>query len=151
MTLVDLHTSLRTQNAGTDAQNEALTNALQDRLYLISQTDRILFRWPWIIGPNEEPHGEQIDQWIKRLTDRDDADSVIDTVTFLLNQATCPNEQVLLVPELLLAAAQGKVPTLAHASIQKLASEIRSSWPNELGFDTARGAVEFGLWLIDNG
>lgn len=84
-------------------------------------------------------------------TDRDDGDAVIDSVTFLLSQATSLKEQVLLVPELLLAAAQGKVPTLAHATIQRLAREISSSWPNELGFNIARGSVELGLWLIDNG
>ncbi len=84
-------------------------------------------------------------------TDRDDADSVIDSVSFLLDQAADPDEQVLLVPELLLAAAQGKVPTLAHDTIRDRANDLNAGWPNDSSFDLARGAAELGLWLMDNG
>ena len=84
-------------------------------------------------------------------TESDDPDSVRDSVAFLLDQAADHGEQVLLVPELLLAAAQGKVPRLAHRIVQERAQAIGAAWPNDPSFDLARGAVEVGLWLLDAG
>ena len=45
--------------------------------------------------------------------ERDEPDEICASVQFLLDQAADLREQVLLVPELLLACAQGKVPKLA--------------------------------------
>lgn len=84
-------------------------------------------------------------------TERDDTDSVRDSVAFLLDQAADPEEQVLLVPEMLLAAAQGKVPELAHDIVRERAQAISTEWPDDRSFDTARGAVEVGLWLLEAG
>ena len=82
-------------------------------------------------------------------TDTDDYDSVRNSVLFLLNQAIDVDEQVLLVPELLLAAAQGKVPALAHDTVRSGAAAIRDKWPQNERFDLAHGAVELGLALLD--
>ena len=84
-------------------------------------------------------------------TESDDPDSVRDSVAFLLDQAADHGEQVLLVPELLLAAAQGKVPGLAHGIVRERAQAISAAWPKDPSFDLARGAVEVGLWLLDAG
>lgn len=92
--------------------------------------------------------------------DRDDPDSVRDSVSFLLDQLSYDREgeesyldpvgeQVLLVPELLLACAQGKVPTTAHDLVCEKARIISRSWPDENSFDLARGAVDVGLVLLD--
>ena len=77
LTFVDLHTRLRTPHSGGESQVEALTGAIQDRLHLVSQTDRILFRWPWIVGPTTEPHVDRIDMWIRRLTGVDGGEPVL--------------------------------------------------------------------------
>ncbi len=84
-------------------------------------------------------------------TDRDEPESVRDSVAFLLDQATEPAEQVLLIPEILLASAQGKVPSLAHDIVRNRAEEISSKWPDCPSFNTARGAVEVGLSLLSGG
>jgi len=92
--------------------------------------------------------------------DRDDPDSVRDSVSFLLDQLSYGNgieesgldavrEQVLLVPELLLACAQGKVPVTAHDLVCEKARVILRSWPDESSFHLARGAVEIGLALLE--
>ena len=82
-------------------------------------------------------------------TERDDPESVRDSVAFLLDQAADHPEQVLLVPELLLAAAQGKVPALAHKTIRERAEAISAKWPDNPRYELARGALETGLWLLD--
>ena len=79
----------------------------------------------------------------------DDADSVRDSVAYLLDQAIDGiEEQVLLVPELLLAAAQGKVPTGAHEVVLERAELLSAAWPDEPGFSEVRGAVEVGMKLL---
>jgi hypothetical protein len=79
----------------------------------------------------------------------DDADSVRDSVAYLLDQAIDGiEEQVLLVPELLLAAAQGKVPTGAHDVVLERAELLSAAWPHEPEFSEARGAVEVGMKLL---
>ena len=83
-------------------------------------------------------------------TDDDSSDSICASVAYLLDQATDDvKEQVLLVPELLLAAAQGKVPRVAHDVVRSRAREIRDGWPADSTYDTARGAVAAGLVLLD--
>ena len=67
LTFVDLYSRLRTEYLASEAQIEELTHAVQDHLQLCSRTDLIVFRWPWLIGPEDEPHTEQIGTWIKRL------------------------------------------------------------------------------------
>ena len=85
-------------------------------------------------------------------SDGDSPGSIRDSVAYLLDQATDDvSEQVLLVPELLLAAAQGKVPRLAHGIIRERARAISTTWPSDERYDTARGAVEVGLALLDLG
>ena len=81
-------------------------------------------------------------------TDRDEPESVRDSVAFLLDQAVEYDEQVLLLPELLLASAQGKIPRLAHDIVRSRAEELSDEWPDGPSFDTARGAVEVGLSLL---
>ena len=83
--------------------------------------------------------------------ERNDEGSVRDSVAFLLDQAADEKEQVLLVPELLLATVQGKVPTVAHDIVRKRAKEIVDTWPTDERFDLPRGAVEVGLALLDLG
>ena len=91
----------------------------------------------------------------------DDVETVRDSVSFLLDQITYETgngdserdgveEQVLLVPELLLACAQGKVPATAHDRVCKRAREISNNWPDDESFDLARGAVEVGLALLES-
>ena len=91
--------------------------------------------------------------------DKDDPDSVRDSVSFLLDQLIyekeeeesdleAMGEQVLLVPELLLACAQGKVPTSAHDLVCEKSRTISHSWPDDESFDLARGAVDVGLALL---
>ena len=58
---------------------------------------------------------------------------------------------MLLLPEILLASAQGKVPSLAHDIVRNRAEEISSKWPDCPSFNTARGAVEVGLSLLSGG
>ena len=77
LTFVDLHTRLRTPHTGGVSQIEMLTGAIQDRLHLISKTDKILFRWPWIVGPTTEPHTDQINAWIRRLTGAEGGEPVL--------------------------------------------------------------------------
>ena len=81
--------------------------------------------------------------------DKDDSDSVRDSVSYLLDQAIdgVP-EQVLLVPELLLAAAEGKIPTGAHGVVLDRAESISAGWPDEPEYDEVRGAVEVGRALL---
>lgn len=90
----------------------------------------------------------------------DDTDSVRDSVSFLLDQVIYDSEdrnsdqdgieeQVLLVPELLLACAQGKIPATAHDLVCDKAVEIMDGWPNDESFELARGAVRLGLTLLE--
>ncbi len=82
----------------------------------------------------------------------DSPESIRDSVAYLLEQATDEvGEQVLLLPELLLAAAQGKVPRSAHGIVRERAKVISATWPSDERYDTARGAVEVGLALLDFG
>ena len=82
--------------------------------------------------------------------DDDSSDSIRASVAYLLDQATDDvREQVLLVPELLLAAAQGKVPRVAHDIVRGKTREISNGWPADATYDTARGAVATGLALLD--
>lgn len=81
--------------------------------------------------------------------ERDDPESIRESVAFLLDQAADPQEQMLIVPELLLASAQGKVPTLAHDIVHDRAREIITGWPDDPSFDIARGATEIGLRLLE--
>ena len=76
-TFVDLHTRLRTRYAPGAPQIERLTNTVQDHLHLCSRTGLVVFRWPWIAGPEDEPHVDQIDSWIERLTGYDDRKPVL--------------------------------------------------------------------------
>ncbi|WP_428114952.1 hypothetical protein [Candidatus Poriferisodalis sp.] len=77
--------------------------------------------------------------------------SAFDSVAFLIDQARGePSEQVLLLPELLLAAAQGKIPTVARGLLGERVTEARASWPDEPGYDMARGAIDVGLWLLES-
>ena len=71
LTFVDLYTRLRTAYSPGPAQIEELTGAVQDHLHLCSRTDLVVFRWPWLLGPNDEPHIDEIDAWIRRLTGYD--------------------------------------------------------------------------------
>ena len=84
-------------------------------------------------------------------TEFDDAESIRDSVSFLLDSAADKDEQVLLVPELLLASAQGKVPALAHETVRDRARRILAGWPVEERYAMPRGAVEVGLALLDRG
>lgn len=85
-------------------------------------------------------------------SDGDSPGSVRDSVAYLLDQATDDvSEQVLLVPGLLLAAAQGKVPRFAHDVVRERAGAISGEWPSDERYDAARGAVEVGLALLDPG
>lgn len=73
-----------------------------------------------------------------------------DSVAFLIDQARDElSEQVLLLPELLLAAAQGKVPTPARELLIERACEAQANWPDDSSYDVARGAIDTGLWLLD--
>ena len=83
--------------------------------------------------------------------ERDDRGSIRDSVSFLIDQAEHHEEQVLLVPELVLASAQGKVPRHTHDIIHEWALATSASWPNSVSFDNARGAVEIGLRLLEMG
>ena len=84
--------------------------------------------------------------------DGDSPDSIRASVAYLLDQATDDvSEQVLLVPELLLAAAQGKVPRFAHDVVRERVGAISAKWPGDERYNTARGAVEVGLALLDLG
>lgn len=81
--------------------------------------------------------------------DVSDPQSARDSVAFLIDQAQNePSEQVLLLPELLLATALGKVPSTARDLVCKRAREAAATWPEEDGFVAARGAVEVGLQLV---
>lgn len=78
-------------------------------------------------------------------------DSARDSVAFLIDQADgVPDEQVLLLPELLLAAAQGKVPAVARGLLCERARSVQEDWPNDPSFDLPRGAIEVGLKLLDS-
>lgn len=81
----------------------------------------------------------------------DNADRVRDSVRFLLDQPADETEEVLLVPEVLLASAQGKVPRVAHNIVRTRAQEIVEKWPQDRDFALARGAVELGLELLEMG
>ena len=81
--------------------------------------------------------------------ERGEPESIRESVAFLLDQSTDLNEQVLLVPELLLASAQGKVPTCAKSIVRDRAIAMKDAWPDDPTFDLARGAVEIGLELLD--
>ena len=83
--------------------------------------------------------------------ERDDRESIRGSVSFLLDQAENHEEQVLIAPELVLASAQGKVPRLAHDLVREWALETSASWPDDVSFDNARGAVEIGLRLLELG
>jgi len=83
--------------------------------------------------------------------ERDDRTSVRDSVSFLLDQAENREEQVLLIPELLLASAQGKIPRHAHDIVHERAMATSAGWPAESSFDNARGAVEIGVRLLEMG
>ena len=81
--------------------------------------------------------------------DVSDAQSARDSVAFLIDQAQGePSEQVLLLPELLLATALGKVPSPARDLVCERARDAVTTWPGGDGFDAARGAVEIGLRLV---
>ena len=71
LTFVDLCTRLRTAYSPGPAQIEDLTGAVQDHLHLCSKTDLVVFRWPWLLHPNHDPHIDEIDVWIRRLTGYD--------------------------------------------------------------------------------
>jgi hypothetical protein len=73
LTFADLHTRL-TQPPTT---LEPLTAAVQDRLHQLVSSDRLLFRWPWLAGPDDESHVELIEQWIGRLTDTSGGEPVV--------------------------------------------------------------------------
>ena len=81
--------------------------------------------------------------------ERDEPDEIRASVQFLLDQAGDHSEQVLLIPELLLACAQGKVPRLAHSLVQERGTELLERWPSDERFKMPRGAVEIGLRLLD--
>ena len=83
--------------------------------------------------------------------ERDDRTSVRDSVSFLLDQAENREEQVLLIPELLLASAQGKIPRYAHDIVHERALANCAEWPGEMSLDHARGAVEVGVRLLEMG
>lgn len=80
--------------------------------------------------------------------EREDPESVQGSLTFLFDQAADTEEQVILVPELLLAATQGKIPASTHEIIREKAETISGSWPQDDRFKMARGAVEIGLMLL---
>ena len=85
-------------------------------------------------------------------TESDDPDSVRDSVAFLLDQAADHREQVLLVPELLLAAAHGKVPGLAHGIVRERGSNHHRSLARRFVLrSSSRGSggrfVAVGRWL----
>ena len=80
--------------------------------------------------------------------DRDDPDDVRGSVSFLLAQAAAgtddyetdeSTEQVILLPEMLLAAAQGKVPTVAHDLIVASATSAMERWPDDPGTTSREG------------
>lgn len=81
--------------------------------------------------------------------DQSDTQSARDSVAFLIDQAQNePSEQVLLLPELLLATALGKVPSTARQLVCERVKAACDEWPDSFGFETARGAVEIGLKLV---
>lgn len=47
--------------------SDRLTSALQERAHLLSASDRVLIRWPWLAGPGREPDTDAVDAWIHRL------------------------------------------------------------------------------------
>lgn len=75
LTFVDLHTRLGSPPA--EGAVERLTAAVQDRLHMISSTDQVLFRWPWLLAPTETPVASRIDRWLERLTGSDHGEPVI--------------------------------------------------------------------------
>ena len=77
--------------------------------------------------------------------------SARDSVAFLIDQARDePAEQVLLLPELLLAASLGKIPTVARELLIGRVEEAMSNWPDQPDYDMARGAVDVGLKLLES-
>lgn len=81
--------------------------------------------------------------------DVSDTESALDSVAFLIDQAQDePSEQVLLLPELLLATALGKVPSTAREFVCERARDAVVTWPEGDGFAAASGAVEVGLKLV---
>ena len=82
--------------------------------------------------------------------EHDKKHDVRDSVTFLMSQAADHKEQVILIPELLLACAQGKVPKFAYETVRDKAMKIRDSWPSDNRYDMARGAIEVGLQLLED-
>ena len=77
LTFVDLYSRLRTEYSPGEAQIEDLTGAVQSHLHLCSRTDLIVFRWPWIVGPSQESHADQIDIWINRLIGHNGGEPVL--------------------------------------------------------------------------
>ena len=73
LTVVDLHTRL----AEAPASLEPLTAAIQERLHLLSGSNTLLLRWPWICRPDDEYHSRRIDEWLDRLTDGSAGSAVI--------------------------------------------------------------------------
>ncbi|MDE0701412.1 MAG: hypothetical protein F4Y27_06420 [Acidimicrobiaceae bacterium] len=93
LTFVDLHTRLRTPHLPGDVQIETLTGAVQDRLHLLSKTETVLFRWPWIVGPEDDPHIDQIEAWLRRLSSDVGGEPVLGSalrVGVLQHQVSCP-------------------------------------------------------------
>ncbi|WP_420445935.1 hypothetical protein [Candidatus Poriferisodalis sp.] len=81
--------------------------------------------------------------------DANEPESARDSVAFLIDQAQGePSEQVLLLPELLLATALGKVPSTARDLVCERAGAALEEWRRNNEFDAARGAIEVGLKLL---
>ena len=79
-----------------------------------------------------------------------DPQAARDSVAFLIDQAQFERgEQVLLLPELLLATALGKVPSTARDLVCERAWAACDAWPDSDEFELARGAIEIGLKLVE--
>ena len=77
MTFVDLCSRNRSTNPPRTAELETLSEAVQNQLHRCSQTDTILFRWPWLVQRDDESHRQQIRNWLSRLTENSGGEPVI--------------------------------------------------------------------------
>ena len=82
--------------------------------------------------------------------DANDPESARDSVAFLIDQARGEDsEQVLLLPELLLATALGKLPSATKDLVCERSSAALEEWRCSDRYETARGAIEIGLKLVE--
>lgn len=67
------------------------------------------------------------------------------SITALVKRTTMLSDQTVLFPELLLAAAQGKIPRVAVQDMANHIATMAADWPEEIN----RGPIELGFALLD--